>query len=150
MPANRFNGYTDYGVGIGLRVPHYDHILSRKPVVDWFEIISENYMVDDGRPLRILDQILDQYRVVQHGVSMYFDFLPLPYTFEAIHITAERVRMVQEYLQIPVAVENVSSYAEYRHSEMTEWEFLNEVVHAADCGILLDVNNIYVSSQNHD
>jgi uncharacterized protein (UPF0276 family) len=72
MPANRFNGYTDYGVGIGLRVPHYDHILSRKPVVDWFEIISENYMVDDGRPLRILDQILDQYRVVQHGVSMYF------------------------------------------------------------------------------
>jgi hypothetical protein len=134
MPANRFNGYTDYGVGIGLRVPHYDHILSKKPVVDWFEIISENYMVDDGRPLRILDQILDQYRVVQHGVSMYFgsaqplnrdhlkrikeltkrtktpwlsdhlcwgsvdgrythDLLPLPYTFEAIHITAERVRM---------------------------------------------------------
>ena len=72
MPANRFNGYTDYGVGIGLRVPHYDHILSKKPVVDWFEIISENYMVDGGRPLKILDQILDQYRVVQHGVSMYF------------------------------------------------------------------------------
>jgi len=191
MPANRFNGYTDYGVGIGLRVPHYDHILSRKPVVDWFEIISENYMVDDGRPLRILDQILDQYRVVQHGVSMYFgsaqplnrdhlkrikeltkrtktpwlsdhlcwgsvdgrythDLLPLPYTFEAIRITAERVRMVQDYLEIPVAVENVSSYAEYHDSEMTEWEFLNEVVNAADCGILLDVNNIYVSSQNHN
>jgi uncharacterized protein len=72
MPANRFNGFTDYGVGIGLRVPHYDHILSKKPVVDWFEIISENYMVDGGRPLKILDQILDQYRVVQHGVSMYF------------------------------------------------------------------------------
>jgi hypothetical protein len=72
MAANRFNGYTDYGVGIGLRVPHYDHILSKKPVVDWFEIISENYMVDGGRPLKILDQILDQYRVVQHGVSMYF------------------------------------------------------------------------------
>jgi hypothetical protein len=72
MSANRFNGYTDYGVGIGLRVPHYEHILSKKPVVDWFEIISENYMVDGGRPLKILDQILDQYRVVQHGVSMYF------------------------------------------------------------------------------
>jgi uncharacterized protein (UPF0276 family) len=72
MPANRFNGYTDYGVGIGLRVPHYDHILSKKPVVDWFETISENYMIDGGRPLKILDQILDQYRVVQHGVSMYF------------------------------------------------------------------------------
>src|ERR1700745_4333353 len=72
MHANRFNKYTEYSVGIGLRVPHYDHILSKKPVVDWFEIISENYMVDGGRPLRILDQILDQYRVVQHGVSMYF------------------------------------------------------------------------------
>jgi hypothetical protein len=58
--------------------------------------------------------------------------------------------MVQDYLEIPVAVENVSSYAEYHDSEMTEWEFLSEVVQAADCGILLDVNNIYVSSQNHD
>jgi uncharacterized protein len=190
MPANKFNAFTDYGVGIGLRVPHYDHILSQKPVVDWFEIISENYMVDGGRPLKILDQILDQYRVVQHGVSMYFgssqplnrehlkrlkeltkrtktpwlsdhlcwgsvdgrythDLLPLPYTFEAIRTTAERIREVQDYLEIPIAVENVSSYAEFHESQMTEWEFLNEVVHAADCGILLDVNNIYVSSQNH-
>ena len=72
MPANRFNGFSDYGVGIGLRVPHYDHIFSEKPVVDWFEIISENYMVDGGRALQVLDQILDRYRVVQHGVSMYF------------------------------------------------------------------------------
>ena len=54
MPANRFNGYTDYGVGIGLRVPHYDHILSRKPVVDWLEIISENYMIDGGVLSRFL------------------------------------------------------------------------------------------------
>jgi uncharacterized protein len=190
MPANRFNGFTEYGVGIGLRIPHYQHILSQKPVVDWFEIISENYMIDGGRPLRVLDQILDQYRVVQHGVSMYFgsaqalnrehlkrlktlvqrtktpwlsdhlcwgsvdgsyshDLLPMPYTFEAARITAERIRQVQDYLEIPIAVENVSSYAEYHESEMTEWEFLNEVVEAADCGILLDVNNIYVSSQNH-
>ncbi len=72
MPANRFNGHTEYGIGIGLRVPHYQHILERKPVVDWFEIISENYMIDGGRPLAILDRILEQYRVVQHGVSMYF------------------------------------------------------------------------------
>jgi hypothetical protein len=190
MAANRFNGFTDYGVGIGLRIPHYQHILSQKPVVDWFEIISENYMVDGGRPLRILDEILDQYRVVQHGVSMYFgsaqplnaehlkrlktlvkrtktpwlsdhlcwgsvdgtyshDLLPTPYTFEAARITAERIRHAQDVLEIPIAVENVSSYAEYHESEMTEWEFLNEVVEAADCGILLDVNNIYVSSQNH-
>ncbi|MDE1177643.1 MAG: DUF692 domain-containing protein [Edaphobacter sp.] len=190
MPANRFNGFTDYGVGIGLRVPHYQHILEKKPVVDWFEIISENYMIDGGRPLTILDSILDQYRVVQHGVSMYFgsadklsrehlrrlkdlvrrtntpwlsdhlcwgsvdgtythDLLPMPYTFEAAKITAEKIRQVQDFLEIPIAVENVSSYAEYHLSEMTEWEFLNEVVEQADCGILLDVNNIYVSSQNH-
>lgn len=72
MPANRFNGYTDLGVGIGLRIPHYRHILEQKPSCDWFEIISENYMVDGGRPLAVLDQILEQYKVVQHGVSMYF------------------------------------------------------------------------------
>jgi uncharacterized protein (UPF0276 family) len=191
MPANRFNGFTDYGVGIGLRVPHYRHILEKKPVVDWFEIISENYMIDGGRPLTVLDSILDQYRVVQHGVSMYFgsaeplsrehlrrlkalvrrtntpwlsdhlcwgsvdgtythDLLPMPYTFEAARVTAEKIRQAQDFLEIPIAVENVSSYAEFHVSQMTEWEFLNEVVDQADCGILLDVNNIYVSSQNHN
>ena len=191
MPANRFNGFTDYGVGIGLRVPHYQHILSRNPVVDWFEIISENYMVDGGRPLEVLDQILEQYKVVQHGVSMYFgsadplnrehlkrlkklvrrtktpwlsdhlcwgtvdgrythDLLPMPYTLEAAEVTAQKIRQVQDFLEVPVVVENVSSYAEFHDSEMTEWEFLNEVVERADCGILLDVNNIYVSSQNHN
>ena len=191
MPANRFNNFTNYGIGIGLRAPHYDHILTRKPLVDWFEIISENFMIGGGRPLRILDQILEQYRVVQHGVSMYFgsanrpdrehlrrlkslvkrtgtpwvsdhlcwgsvdgtythDLLPMPYTFEAARITAQKIRYVRDFLEVPIAVENVSSYAEYHVSEMTEWEFLNEVVERADCGILLDVNNIYVSSQNHN
>lgn len=190
MPANRFNGFTELGIGIGLRVPHYDHILSRKPTVDWFEIISENFMGEGGRPLEILDRILEQYQVVQHGVSLYFgstdplnkkhlqklkklvqktktpwlsdhlcwgsvdgtyshDLLPLPYTKEAARIAARKIRQVRDYLEIPIAVENVSSYAEFHVSEMTEWEFLTEVVEQADCGILLDVNNIYVSSQNH-
>ncbi len=190
MPANRFNGFTDYGVGIGLRVPHYQHIFDKKPVVDWFEIISENYLVDGGRPLHVLDQILERYRVVQHGVALYLgsaqplnrehlrklkqlvrrtgtrwlsdhlcwgsvdgrythDLLPMPYTLEAARITAQNIRQAQDFLEIPIAVENVSSYAEYHVSEMTEWEFLNEVVERADCGILLDVNNIYVSSRNH-
>ena len=72
MPGNRFNAFQDHGIGIGLRIPHYEHIFSRKPVVDWFEIISENYMIDGGRPLAMLDRILEGYRVVQHGVSMYF------------------------------------------------------------------------------
>jgi hypothetical protein len=190
VPANRFNGFTQYGVGIGLRIPHYRHILERKPVVDWFEIISENYMIDGGRPLEVLDQILEQYKVVQHGVSMYFgsadplnrehlkrlktlarrtgtpwlsdhlcwgsvdgrythDLLPMPYTWEAVEVTAAKIRQVRDFVEAPVVVENVSSYAEFHVSEMTEWEFLTEVVERADCGILLDVNNIYVSSQNH-
>ncbi|HEY3901541.1 MAG TPA: DUF692 domain-containing protein [Chthoniobacter sp.] len=190
MPANRFNAFTEYGIGIGLRIPHYGHILEKKPVVDWFEIISENYMVDGGRPLFVLDQILEQYRVVQHGVSMYFgnaarpnrdhlrrlkklvqrtgtpwlsdhlcwgsvdgrfshDLLPMPYSWEAVKWAARNIREVRDTVGIPVAVENVSSYAEFHASEMTEWEFLCEVVERADCGILLDVNNIYVSSKNH-
>jgi len=190
MPASRFNSHTEYGIGIGLRIAHYDHILSRQPTVDWFEIISENYMVDGGRPLHVLDRILEQYRVVQHGVSMYFgnaarpqrdhlrrlkklvqrtgtpwlsdhlcwgsvdgrythDLLPMPYTWEAVEWTARNIREVQDTVGVPVAVENVSSYAEFHASEMNEWEFLAEVVARADCGILLDVNNIYVSSKNH-
>jgi len=159
--------------------------------VDWFEIISENFMVDGGRALATLDRILDQYRVVQHGVSMYFgsaepfnrehlrrlktlvkrtktprlsdhlcwgsvngrythDLLPMPYTFEAAEVTARKIREARDFLEVPIAMENVSSYAEFHVSEMNEWQFLNEVVERADCGILLDVNNIYVSSQNHD
>jgi uncharacterized protein (UPF0276 family) len=191
MPANRFNGNADYEIGIGLRIPHYQHIFEHKPVVGWFEIISENFMVDAGRPLAVLDRILERYHVVQHGVSMYFgsaeplnrdhlrrlkklvkrtktpwltdhlcwgsvdgrythDLLPMPYTFEAAEVTARKIREAREFLEVPIAVENVSSYAEFHMSEMTEWQFLNEVVERADCGILLDVNNIYVSSQNHD
>src|SRR5246127_3076697 len=190
MPANPFNGFTDFGVGIGLRVPHYQHICSEKPVVNWVEINAENFMIDGGRPLQVLDQILERYQVVQHGVSMYFgsaeplnrehlkrlkalvkrtqtpwltdhlcwgsvdgayshDLLSMPYTFEAAKLTARKIRQARDFLEVPIAVENVSSYAEFHVSEMTEWEFLNEVVERADCGILLDLNNIYVSSQNH-
>ncbi|HEY9868187.1 MAG TPA: DUF692 family multinuclear iron-containing protein, partial [Candidatus Obscuribacterales bacterium] len=145
MPANKFNGFTHLGIGIGLRIPHYRYILAKKPQIDWFEIISENYMVDGGRPLEILDEILETYPVVQHGVSLYFgstdpidrdqlrrlkrlaqrtrtpflsdhlcwgsvdgnythDLLPIPYTFDAARNTAERIRMAQEFLEIPVCV----------------------------------------------
>ncbi len=190
MPANRHNGHTEFGVGLGLRVPHYRHILANKPTCAWFEIISENFMVEGGRPLEVLDAILEQYQVVQHGVSMYFgsadkpdrahlrrlknlvkrtktpwlsdhlcwgsvdgtythDLLPMPYTMEAAKRTAEKIRYVRDFIEVPICVENVSSYMEFHASEMTEWEFLSEVVERADCGILLDVNNIYVSSRNH-
>lgn len=190
MSDSRFTGGVDLATGIGLRSPHYRHILSEKPTVDWFEIISENYMVEGGRPLEVLDMILEQYRVVQHGVGLYpgnasgvdrdhlkrlkrlvkrtntpwisdhlcwgsidgsmsHDLLPIPFTFEAARKTAANLRMTQDFLEVPVAVENVSSYGEFNGNEMTEWEFLAEVSEQADVGILLDVNNIYVSSINN-
>lgn len=190
MSASRFTGGVELATGIGLRSPHYKHILSEKPTVGWFEIISENYMVEGGRALEILDRIMDQYRVVQHGVGLYpgsakgidrdylkklkrlirrtstpwisdhlcwgsvdgsmsHDLLPIPFTFEAVRKTAENLRMVQDFLEIPLAVENVSSYGEFNGDEMTEWQFLSEVADKADTGILLDVNNIYVSAINN-
>jgi len=190
MSGNRWNGHSELEIGLGLRTPHLEHILTKKPDVSWFEIISENYMVEGGRPLHTLDRILEQYRVVQHGVGLYVgsaqgidrahlrrlktlvrrtrtpwvtdhlcwgsvdgtfshDLLPLPYTREAISRAVENIRMVRDFLEVPFAVENVSSYAEFHDSEMTEWEFLTEVAERADAGILLDVNNIYVSSVNH-
>ena len=190
MPENRFNGQSRLGIGVGLRAPHVEHVLARRPAVGWFEIVAENYMVDGGRALATLDRILETYPVVLHGVGLYVgsaqgvdrqhlrrlkrlvrhtgapwvtdhlcwgsvdgthshDLLPLPYTREAVRRAVEHIRTVRDFLEVPFAVENVSSYAAYRHSEMTEWEFVTEVVERADAGLLLDVNNIYVSSRNH-
>jgi uncharacterized protein len=191
MADARFTNGKTLGTGIGLRVPHYDHILREKPSVDWFEIISENYMVAGGRPLAVLDAIMDQYQVVMHGVGLYpgnsdgldmdhlrrlkklvkrtdtpwfsdhlcwgsvdgsvsHDLLPLPFTFEVARKTVANLKIAQDFLEIPLAMENVSSYAEFAMDEMTEWQFLAEVCELADVGILLDVNNIYVSSVNHN
>ncbi|MFO0593369.1 MAG: DUF692 domain-containing protein [Polyangiaceae bacterium] len=183
-------GVPDLGVGVGLRVPHYEHLFERWPSMDFFEVISENFMVEGGLPRRNLDRALSRYRLVQHGVSLSIgsvspldreyltklkaltrhtktpwvsdhlcwtgahgvnlhDLLPLPYTEEAIRHVAARVREVQDFLELPFAIENVSSYMTYTHSAMSEWAFLSAVAEEADCGVLLDVNNIYVSSFNH-
>jgi uncharacterized protein (UPF0276 family) len=178
------------GFGLGLRIPHYDTILETDPRVDWFEILSENYMVPGGKPLHYLDRIRGRYPVVMHGVSLSIgssdpldrdylkslkalaaraepqwisdhlcwtgahgknlhDLLPLPYTEEAITHVADRVTQVQDYLGRRILLENVSSYLTYRDSAVSEWEFLREIARRADCWILLDINNIYVSSFNH-
>jgi uncharacterized protein len=183
-------GLPDLGVGVGLRLPHQREIFEALPKVDWFEIISENYMVPGGTPLASLDRALAHYRIVQHGVSLSIgstepldfdylrglrdllrrtgspwvsdhlcfssaggvnshDLLPLPYTEEAVRHVAARARTVQDFLEARLVLENVSSYLTYTSSEMTEWAFLSAVVEEADCGVLLDVNNIYVSSYNH-
>ncbi|OGQ21428.1 MAG: hypothetical protein A3I05_09060 [Deltaproteobacteria bacterium RIFCSPLOWO2_02_FULL_44_10] len=178
------------GFGVGLRTTHYSHILEHWPQIDWFEIISENYMVDGGRPLYILEQVQERYPLVMHGVSLSIgstdplnkdylkrlkkladvvkpkwisdhlcfactgghnshDLLPLPYTEEAITHVAKRIQQVQDHLGCQMLLENVSSYMEYKHSTMSEWEFLKAIVEEADCKTLLDINNIYVSSVNH-
>src|SRR5579863_8062986 len=77
------------------------------------------------------------------------DLLPLPYTEEALEVVAKRVGEVQEALGRRILLENVSSYLSFKGSEMSEWELLSEVTGRADCDILLDINNIYVSSVNH-
>jgi uncharacterized protein len=179
----------DLGVGVGLRVPHYRAILEQKPAVDFFEIISENFMVAGGKPRYHLERVLDTYPVVQHGVSLdiggpegpspqylerlraltretrtpwvsdhlcwcgsggmhLHDLLPLPYTRQAIDRVVERARRIQDYLGLPFALENTSSYLSYRSSTVPEWEFISEIVERAGIGLLLDVNNVYVSAYN--
>jgi len=178
------------GHGVGLRPPHYARILEGSARADWFEVISENFMIPGGRPLLVLERARAQAPVVLHGVSLNLggvdplrssyldqlaalikrfepawvsdhlcwgsvgghyahDLLPLPYTEEAVKLVAARIVQVQERLGRQILIENVSSYLTYRHSAMPEWEFMGAVAESADCGILLDVNNIYVSAQNH-
>src|SRR5215469_14133492 len=153
-------GLPHLGVGIGLRPRHYRDVLTARPGVPWFEVISENFMGtrggEGGRPLEILEQVRENYPVVLHGVSLNIgsaDPIRLDYLSRlkwlVRRIDPERVGRVQDLLGRQILVENVSSYLTFMHSEMTEWEFLSEVARCADCGILLDVNNVYVSAINH-
>ncbi|MBL7480452.1 MNIO family bufferin maturase [Legionella bononiensis] len=178
------------GFGLGLRPNYYEEILSRKPDLDWFEILTENYLVPGGKPLYYLDKIRQDYSIVMHGVSLSLgssdvldmdylhqlknlanriepvwisdhlcwtgvdnlnvhDLLPVPYTDEAINHIVSRIQQIQEFLGRAILIENVSSYLTFKQSEMTEWAFLSEIVKKSGCYILLDVNNIYVSSVNH-
>lgn len=179
------------GFGLGLRTDHYEEIVQKKPAVDWFEILTENYLVPGGKPLYYLDKIRENYPLVMHGVSLSIgstdpldkaylkqlkslaeriepkwisdhlcwtgvkglnmhDLLPLPYTEGALKHIVNRVQEIQDYLGRPILLENVSTYLTYIQSEMTEWEFITEIARRSDCYLLLDVNNIYVSSVNHE
>ncbi len=176
------------GIGIGLRSVHLPEIFATWPAIDWFEIISENYM-EGGLPLYNLERILEHYPVVMHGVALsigssapldwdylrqlktlaqktktpwlsdhlswghlpgahFHDLLPLPRTKSVARYVAQKARIVQDFLEIPFALENLSANADFTDDEMTEWEFLSEVVEQADISIMLDVNNLYVSSRN--
>ena len=178
------------GFGLGLRPQHYREILETSPRVDWFEVISENYLVPGGQPLRMLDRIAERYPIVMHGVSLSIastaplnvdylqqlkalaqrveprwisdhlcwtgvhgvnlhDLLPVPYTEEALRHVTERIARVQDALGRRLVIENVSSYITYACSEMSEWDFVAELARRADCLLLLDVNNVFVSGVNH-
>lgn len=178
------------GAGIGLRARHFDEILARGSTADWFEALSENFMMAGGRPLRVLEHVRRDRPVVLHGVSLSIgstdpldraylsrlrelaarfepawisdhlcwssvdahrlhDLLPLPWTEEVLDHVAERVARVQDALGRRIALENVSTYLTFSQSTMTEWEFLAELAERADCLLLLDVNNAFVSGSNH-
>jgi uncharacterized protein (UPF0276 family) len=179
------------GFGLGLRPVYYPEILESKPPVDWFEVISENFMVGGGNPLATLERIRADYPIVLHGVSMSIastapldldylaalknlaerfqpefvsdhlcwtgvhgvnlhDLMPVPYTAEALDHVVDRIDQVQDFLGRRIAIENVSSYVTFAESEMDEWTFVKTLAERADCWLLLDVNNIFVSGFNHD
>ena len=178
------------GFGLGLRPKHYRDFIAATRRVDWLEIISENYMVQGGKPLAMLDAIRGEYPVAMHGVSMSIgsvqpldrtylaqlkafarriepmwisdhlcwtgvhgvnlhDLYPLPYTEEAVRHVVARIRQAQDMLERRLVIENVSSYLAYSDSRMTEWDFVAAIAEEADCLLLVDVNNVYVSSVNH-
>lgn len=184
-------GYANLGLGVGLRTVHFDYILKHHPPVDWFEIISENYLDSLGRPRYVLEQIAERYPIVMHGVSLSIgsteplnfdylrklkqlaqvtgarwvsdhvcwtgvagrnthDLLPLPYNEESLAHVIERVKVVQDFLERPLILENPSSYVTFASSSMSEHEFITRLAEESDCGLLLDVNNVYVSARNHD
>ncbi|MGE5234873.1 MAG: DUF692 domain-containing protein [Acidobacteriota bacterium] len=189
MTSNRWD-YPDLGLGVGLRTSHFGHILAQRPVIGFFEVLTENFLDTGGRPLFILDQIAEHYPVVMHGVSMSIgstdpldldylrkvkalaarigarwisdhicwtgvlgrnthDLLPLPYTEASLRHAVARVRSVQDFLERPLVLENPSTYLEFTPNSMPEWEFVARLADAADCGLLFDVNNVFVSAFNH-
>ncbi|HKY04447.1 MAG TPA: DUF692 domain-containing protein [Blastocatellia bacterium] len=186
---NRLN-LPNLGLGVGLRGQHFQHVLDREPPVDWFEIISENFMDSRGWPRYVLARIAERYPVVMHGVSMSIgssepldlvylaklkslaqetgavwvsdhlcwtgiagqnthDLLPLPLNEESLRHVARRVRFVQDFLERPLVLENPSTYLRFAEDTLQECDFLAALAEETDCGLLLDVNNVYVSSVNH-
>lgn len=177
-------------LGLGLRPALYPYLFEHWPKVDYFEIISENFMGPAELPQKNLSKVLRRYPIVLHGVGLnllghepldacyldqlaalaervdapfvsdhlcwtgahglrHHDLLPTPYLKELVDYAAMRAAAVQQHLGRPFALENLSSYLAFEDSEMPEWEFYAAVVNKANCWFMLDINNIYVSSQNH-
>ena len=183
-------GLPNLGLGVGLRNQHFSYLMNHDPEVDWFEIISENFIDNYGYARRVLNHVASIRPVVMHGVSLSIgstdpldwdylkklkalaefvqpawisdhlcwtgvagvnthDLLPLPLNEESLSHVANRVRQVQDFLERPLVLENPSSYLEFKDSTISEWTFLSELASESGCGLLLDVNNVYVSGYNH-
>jgi uncharacterized protein (UPF0276 family) len=183
-------GLPNLGLGVGLRNKHFNYLLNNPAGVDWFEIISENFMDDFGFASHVLMHVRKQVPVVMHGVSLSVgstdpinyvylqklkaladivepewisdhlcwtgvaytnthDLLPMPMTEESLDHVAERVLKIQDFLKRPLILENPSTYLQFKASTMPEWEFLSALAKETGCGLLLDVNNVFVSAHNH-
>lgn len=175
--------------GLGMRRPHYGAYIDGTAPVDFFEVISENFMDVAGRPRDTLLRARANYPMALHGVSLSVgsadgpnrayldklktlvdmiepsivsdhlcwtgidgfnshDLLPVPLTEEALDTVCRAVSMTQDHLGRRMLLENPSSYIAFPGT-MPEWEFLSEMVRRTGCGLLLDVNNIFVSATNH-
>lgn len=189
VPGDRVPGLIPARAGVGLRFPHHEAVIERRPAVAWFEVHTENYM-GGGAPLRCLEAIRRDYPLSLHGVGLSLgrldgldtehldriarlaariepglvsehlswsvsdgnylgDLLPLPLTEEALDVVCDNVDRFQQALGRQILIENPSSYLRYRHSTIAESEFLVAVARRTGCGILCDVNNIFVSAENH-
>ena len=182
------NGSREIGAGVGLKLPHVERALAHRDPSLWFEIHTENFMVDGGPRLAQLRRIREAFPVSFHGVGAslggpappdphhlsavrrlvdgfdpvlvsehavwssadgiwFADLLPLPRTEEALQRLADGVDRYQEAIGRRILIENPTNYLPFT-SEMDEPDFLNEVAVRTGCGLLLDVNNVYVSARN--
>lgn len=176
--------------GLGLRPDHYSHLQNNKPqTAKWFEVISENFMDSEGKPLSRLLEFRKNFPIALHGVSLGIggpdainfsyllqlkkliekvnpiivsdhlcwsavgghsshDLLPLPYTQTTLDRILDKLDQVQNYLGREILLENPSAYLQFQESTFAESDFLALIAKKSGCGILLDINNVYVSCQN--
>lgn len=208
-----------FGLGLGLRkdlrsltlnffnsetniVNQQNNITDKKRLIEWLEMVPENYIAKGGRPRQNFEEVLATgVQLIPHGINLSIgtapapgeqgpcydrylidafkelfvkinppwfsdhlsctriegcylqDLIPVPFTFETVRVITDNIKFLQDEFQLPFLVENPSYYStliEEDEPEMPEAEFINEILEKADCGMLLDVNNVYVNSVNHD
>ncbi len=177
-------------VGVGLRHPHHQFVLTNKPAVPWLEVHSENFFAKGGPALNFIKKIRQNYPLSLHGVGLSLgsvtkvskkhlrhlknliaatepflvsdhiswsnvdkrvlnDLLPIPYTKESLKVLCDNICETQDFLKREILVENPSTYLSFVNSQIPEDEFINQTSKITGCKLLLDINNIYVSSQNN-